>query len=60
MCKLFARLKGRLKTVNELMSFLWQYKLWWMMPIIIVLLLLSILIIFTSSAAVVPFVYTLF
>ncbi|MBN2121095.1 MAG: hypothetical protein JW734_08620 [Candidatus Omnitrophica bacterium] len=46
--------------IKELLSFLWQNKLWWMIPIIIVFLLLGLLIWFAQSSAVVPFIYTLF
>ncbi|MFH2137035.1 MAG: DUF5989 family protein [Candidatus Omnitrophota bacterium] len=51
---------GRLKTIRELLGFLWEFKMWWMMPIVIILLLITILIVCTSNTAVVPFVYTLF
>ncbi|MFC1667167.1 DUF5989 family protein [Candidatus Omnitrophota bacterium] len=53
-------IKGRVKIVGELFSFLWERKLWWMIPIVGVLLLLGLLIFFTQSSAVVPFIYTLF
>ncbi|MBL7196715.1 MAG: hypothetical protein ISS47_01300 [Candidatus Omnitrophica bacterium] len=51
---------SRISIVRELLSFLWQNKLWWMIPMVLVFLLLGIFIIFTQSAAVVPFIYTLF
>ncbi|MCK4994458.1 MAG: hypothetical protein KAS13_05350 [Candidatus Omnitrophica bacterium] len=58
---MFKNLKGRLKIVQELFTFLWENKIWWMSPIIIVLLLVGILIIFTvNNPAAVPFIYTLF
>lgn len=61
MKKILDHFKERLKTVEELMQFLWENKLWWMMPIVIVLLLIGILIIFTANnPAAIPFVYTLF
>ena len=45
---------------SELMSFLWQRKLWWMIPSITVLLLFGLLIILTEGSALAPFIYTLF
>jgi len=54
------RVKSRFSIVGELLSFLWQNKLWWMIPMVIVFLLLGLLIFFTQSSAVVPFIYALF
>jgi hypothetical protein len=45
---------------GELMTFLWQRKLWWMIPSITVLLLFGLLIILTEGSALAPFIYTLF
>lgn len=60
-------MKGKLRTMGskfgiagELMSFLWQRKLWWMIPSITVLLLFGLLIILTEGSALAPFIYTLF
>jgi hypothetical protein len=61
MKKILSSLKERLKTVNELLQFLWENKIWWLTPFVIVLVLIGVLIIFTASnPAAVPFVYTLF
>ncbi|MFH1460502.1 MAG: DUF5989 family protein [Candidatus Omnitrophota bacterium] len=61
MKRIFNFINNRLKTVKELLEFMWEYKMWWMMPIIMVLLLIGILIIFTANTpAAVPFIYTLF
>lgn len=46
--------------VGELLSFLWQRKLWWLIPMIVVLMALGLLIIFASSSGIGPFIYTLF
>jgi len=46
--------------VGEVLSFLWQRKLWWMIPMVTVLLLFGLLLIFASSSGVAPFIYTLF
>lgn len=58
---------GKIRTMGtkfgiagELMSFLWQRKLWWMIPSITVLLLFGLLIILTEGSALAPFIYTLF
>lgn len=45
---------------GELLTFLWQRKMWWMIPIVVVLLFFGILITFAAATGVGPFVYTLF
>ncbi|MBU0694599.1 MAG: type IV secretion system protein [Candidatus Omnitrophica bacterium] len=60
-CSIFGKkVLARLSIVKELLSFLWENKLWWMIPIVIVFILLGALIWLTQSSAVVPFIYTLF
>jgi hypothetical protein len=54
--KLFAKSS----IIRELLSFLWQERIWWMIPMVIVLILLGVLIIFAEQSAVAPFIYTLF
>ena len=44
--------------LGELITFMWQNKLWWMIPIILVLLAVTGLIMATSSVAM-PFLYAL-
>lgn len=51
---------SKLGIIKELLTFLWQRKLWWIIPIVVVLLLFGALIFFTQSSAVAPFIYTLF
>ena len=51
---------SNLGIVGELLSFLWQRKLWWLIPMITVLLLFGLLLIFASTSGVGPFIYTLF
>jgi hypothetical protein len=46
--------------VGQLLSFLWQRKLWWLIPMVAVLLLFGLLLIFASASGVGPFIYTLF
>ena len=53
-------MKQRLGIAGDLLTFLWQARLWWMMPIVIVLLLLGLIIGFGSTTGVGPFIYTLF
>ncbi len=50
----------KLGIVQELMTFLWERKLWWMAPMVLTLLLFGMLILFAESSAVAPFIYTLF
>lgn len=50
----------KLGIAGELMTFLWQRKLWWMIPSISLLLLFGLLIILTEGSALAPFIYTLF
>jgi drug/metabolite transporter superfamily protein YnfA len=46
--------------VGELLSFLWQRKLWWLIPMVVVLLVFGLLLVFASSSGIGPFIYTLF
>jgi hypothetical protein len=50
----------RMGIVGELLSFLWQRKLWWLIPMIVVIVLFGMLLIFAQGSAVAPFIYTLF
>ena len=45
---------------GEVISFLWQRKLWWMIPMVTVLLVFGLLLVFASASGVGPFIYTLF
>lgn len=45
---------------GELMSFLWERKLWWMIPMVVLLLCFGLLMVFASASGVGPFIYTLF
>ncbi|HEX7242049.1 MAG TPA: DUF5989 family protein [Longimicrobiaceae bacterium] len=53
-------LTARLGIMGELLSFLWQRKLWWMMPMVLMLLVFGALLVFAQGSAVAPFIYTLF
>jgi hypothetical protein len=50
----------RLGIIGELLSFLWQRKLWWLIPMILVIVLFCVLLIFAQGSAIAPFIYTLF
>ena len=50
----------RMGIVGELLSFLWQRKLWWLIPMILGIVLFGMLLIFAQGSAVAPFIYTLF
>ncbi len=52
--------RNRFGIANELMSFLWQRKLWWLIPMVAVLLVFGGLMITAQSSALGPFIYTLF
>jgi hypothetical protein len=51
---------SNIAVVGELLSYLWQRKLWWLIPMVTVLLLFGLLLIFASASGVGPFIYTLF
>jgi hypothetical protein len=51
---------SRLGILGELLSFLWQRKLWWLIPMIAVVVLLGMLFIFAGGSAIAPFIYSIF
>ena len=51
---------SNLGVVGELMTFLWERKLWWLIPMVAVLMVIGVLMIFASASGVGPFIYTLF
>lgn len=52
--------RDRFGIAGELMSFLWQRKLWWLIPMVLVLLVFGGLMVTAQSSALGPFIYTLF
>mgnify|MGYP006299746051 CR=1 FL=1 len=54
------RLSARLGVLGELISFMWQNKLWWLIPMVVVLVLFGVLLVAAQGSAVAPFIYTLF
>jgi hypothetical protein len=53
-------LKTRLGIAGELLTFLWERKLWWLIPMVLVLLVFGGLLVTAQSSALGPFIYTLF
>ncbi len=49
-----------LGVARELLTFLWQRKLWWLIPMVSLLLIFGLLLIFASSSGLGPLIYTLF
>ncbi|MAE11510.1 MAG: DUF5989 family protein [Dehalococcoidales bacterium] len=45
---------------GELLSYLWQRKLWWLIPVVVILVLFGALLVFAGSSSIAPFIYTLF
>jgi len=60
MMKLGENARNRFGIASELMSFLWERKLWWLIPMVAVLLAFGGLMITAQSSALGPFIYTLF
>ena len=59
--KVFLRsMSSNVGVVRELLTFLWQRKLWWLIPMITILLIFGLLLIFASASGIGPFIYTLF
>jgi hypothetical protein len=56
----FRSMSSNVGIVGQLLSFLWQRKLWWLIPMVAVLLLFALLLVFASASGVGPFIYTLF
>lgn len=52
--------RTRFGIAGELISFLWQRKMWWMIPMVFVLLVFGGLMVTAQSTALGPFIYTLF
>ena len=52
--------KNRLGIAGELLSFLWQQRMWWLIPMVIMLLAVGGLLVTAQSTALGPFIYTLF
>ena len=58
--KLAQGMRQRFGIAGELISFLWQRKLWWLIPMVFVLLVFGGLMVTAQSSALGPFIYTLF
>ena len=60
MRKFFKGMLTNMGVVGEVLSFLWQRKLWWLIPMVAALLLFGLLLIFSTTSGIAPFIYTLF
>jgi hypothetical protein len=60
MTRLLRNMRTNTGTARELLSYLWEQKLWWMVPMVAVLLGFGLLLIFGSASGVGPFIYSLF
>jgi Family of unknown function (DUF5989) len=59
--KSFLRSMGsNFSVVSELLSHLWQRKLWWLIPLVSILVIFGLFLILASSSGIGPFIYTLF
>lgn len=54
------KLVSRVETLGELVSYLWQRKLWWLLPMVLVVVFVGVLLVFAQGSPLAPFVYTLF
>ena len=52
--------RTRFGIAGELLTFLWQRKMWWIIPMVFVLLVFGGLMVTAQSSALGPFIYTLF
>lgn len=58
--KALRNVAGGFGTVGELLSFLWQRKLFWLIPFVVVLLVVAVLLLVGEVTGIAPFIYTLF
>lgn len=50
---------GRAGVMGELLSFLWQRKLYWLIPMVVVLLVFGVILLAGGSSFLAPFIYPL-
>jgi hypothetical protein len=58
--KITDKISGRASVMGELVTFLWERKLWWMIPMVTVLVVFGTLMVLAQGSALSPFIYTLF
>lgn len=46
--------------IKELLSYLWENRLWWLVPPVIVFIIFGALIVFSTASPISPFIYALF
>lgn len=54
------KLNDRFLIIAELISFLWEQRLWWLIPMVLVFLVAGAIILFVGSSPLAPIVYPLF
>jgi hypothetical protein len=57
---LLRTMTSNISVVRDLLTLLWERKLWWLIPMVTILLLFGLLLIFASVSGVGPLTYTLF
>lgn len=60
MKKFFRSMASNFGVVGELLSYLWEQRMWWLVPMVAVLLIFGLLLIFATASGIGPFIYTLF
>ena len=60
MRRLIQSMISNFSIAGELLSFLWERKLWWLIPMISVLLIFGLIMIFATTSGLGPLIYTLF
>ena len=58
--KFLQEMRTNAGVVGEVLTFLWQRKLWWLIPMVAVLLIFGLFLIFATASGIAPFIYTLF
>ncbi len=60
MKRFFRNMFNNLGTAGELLSFLWERRMFWLIPMVVVLLAFGVLFVLAASSGIGPFIYTLF
>jgi hypothetical protein len=53
-------IRAVLAEVRELLSFIWERKVWWMVPPVVALLIVALLVALGQGSALSPLIYPLF
>ena len=60
MINFFRGMMTNLGVAGEILTMLWERKLWWLIPMVTVLLAFGLVLIFATASGLGPFIYTLF